>query len=391
MTVKSSGSSNTSNGGYYYAVDQTWEEGMIETTNSGYTNEKGYINLDNTDTSNITFKVNVNETGNYMTHIRFANGTSDDRPMKIYVNGDTSRFWLQSFTGTGDWTTWKEFGIVLPLVKGVNTIKMVSTVAYKGGPNLDYITLTKTDEPYAETYDPNSQQQYNNNNPTVFILGDSTVQSYRASYAPQQGWGYYLADYFNSNVNVDNRSMAGRSTKKAYDEGRWQSLADSLKSGDYVLIQFAINDAGKSNADRYAPVCGNVNYPTEGSYEWYMTQFINGAKAKGATPILVTTVIGMNAYNSSTGKFTNSYTDYCNACKNLASKYSIPCIDLNTIMVNHYNSVGYNTALSYHLKGAVQGSTDGTHFCEKGANIVAGLVAQAIKNQKISGLYNYVK
>ncbi|MCR5541709.1 MAG: RICIN domain-containing protein [Ruminococcus sp.] len=375
----------------YYAIDQTWSEAIIETTNSGYTNANGYINLDNTDTSNITFTVNANQTGNYMTHIRFANGTSDDRPMKIYVNGDTSRYWLQSFTGTGDWTTWKEFGIVLPLVKGVNTIKMVSTVAYKGGPNLDYITLTKTDEPYAETYDPNSQQQYNNNNPTVFILGDSTVQSYRASYAPQQGWGYYLADYFNSNVNVDNRSMAGRSTKKAYDEGRWQSLADSLKAGDYVLIQFAINDAGKSNSDRYAPVCGNVNYPTEGSYEWYMTQFINGAKAKGATPILVTTVIGMNAYNSSTGRFTNSYTDYCNACKNLASKYSIPCIDLNTIMVNHYNSVGYNTALSYHLKGAVQGSTDGTHFCEKGANIVAGLVAQAIKNQKISGLYNYVK
>jgi len=375
----------------YYAIDQTWSEAVIETTNSGYTNANGYINLDNTDTSNITFTVNANQTGNYMTHIRFSNGTSEDRPMKIYVNGDTSRYWLQSFPGTGAWTSWNEFGIVLPLVKGDNTIKMVSTVSGKGGPNLDYISLIKTDEPYAETYDPNNNQQYYNNNPTVFILGDSTVQSYRASYAPQQGWGYYLADYFNGNVNVDNRSMAGRSTKKAYDEGRWQSLADSLKSGDYVLIQFAINDAGKSNADRYAPVCGNVNYPSEGSYEWYMTQFINGAKAKGATPILVTTVIGMNAYNSSSGRFTNSYTDYCNACKNLASKYSIPCIDLNTIMVNHYNSVGYNTALSYHLKGAVQGSTDGTHFCEKGANIVAGLVAQAIKNQQISGLSSYVK
>ena len=375
----------------YYAIDQTWSEAIIETTNSGYTNANGYINLDNTDTSNITFTVNANQTGNYMTHIRFANGTSEDRPMKIYVNGDTSRYWLQSFPGTGAWTSWNEFGIVLPLVKGVNTIKMVSTVSGKGGPNLDYISLIKTDEPYAETYDPNNNQQYYNNNPTVFILGDSTVQSYRASYAPQQGWGYYLADYFNGNVNVDNRSMAGRSTKKAYDEGRWQSLADSLKSGDYVLIQFAINDTGKSNADRYAPVCGNVNYPSEGSYEWYMTQFINGAKAKGATPILVTTVIGMNAYNSSSGRFTNSYIDYCNACKNLASKYSIPCIDLNTIMVNHYNSVGYNTALSYHLKGAVQGSTDGTHFCEKGANIVAGLVAQAIKNQQISGLSGYVK
>lgn len=119
-----------------------------------------------------------------------------------------------------------------------------------------------------------------------------------------------------------------------------------------------------------------------------MTQFINDTLAKGATPVLVTTVIGMKAYSG--GKFVNSYTDHCNACKNLASKYNIPCIDLNTLMVNHYNSVGYDTAKSYHLMGAVEGSTDGTHFCEKGANVVAGIVADAIKGLGV-GLSGYVK
>lgn len=34
---------------------------------------------------------------------------------------------------------------------------------------------------------------------------------------------------------------------------------------------------------------------------------------------------------------------------------------------------------------------DGTHFCENGANVVAGLVAKAVKDQQISGLYGYVK
>ncbi len=375
----------------YYAVDQVWQEGVSETVNAGYTKAEGYVNLDNNDTSNITFTVNVPASGNYMTHIRFANGSTIDRQMKVYVNGNTEAFWLQSFTSTGAWTTWLEFGLVLPLAAGVNTIQFVSAIAGAGGPNLDYIELTQTDEPYGETYDPNSyDQMVDANKPTIFILGDSTVQSYKAEYAPQQGWGYYLSSYFTDGVNVDNRSLAGRSTKKAYDEGRWQGIVDSMKEGDYVMIQFAINDAGSANADRYAPTCGNVNNPTEGSYEWYMTQFINDTLAKGATPILVTTVIGMKAYNSSTGKFQNSYTNYCDACKNLASKYSIPCIDLNTLMVNHYNSVGYDTANSYHLSGAV-GSTDGTHFCETGANIVAGLVANAVKSQKIAGLYGYVK
>lgn len=324
-----------------------------------------------------------------MTHIRFANGSSNDRKMKLFVNNNLDFCWMQSFPGSGSWTDWNEFGIVLPLKAGSNTILMQSAMS-EGAPNIDYIELILTDEPYAEIYDPSQEQQNSGGGQhTLYIAGDSTVQSYRESYAPQQGWGYYMQSYFNSDISVSNQSIAGRSSKKFYDEGRWQTIADSLKSGDFVMIQFAINDAGKSNADRYAPVCGNVNSPSSGSYEWYMTQFITSAKDKGATPILVTTTIGMKAYSN--GRFVNSYTDYNKACYDLAKKYSIPCIDLNTIMVNHYNSVGYDTAKSYHLMGAVAGSTDGTHFCEKGANIVAGLVAGEIRKQNISGLAGYLK
>ncbi|MCM1132694.1 MAG: GDSL-type esterase/lipase family protein [Ruminococcus flavefaciens] len=382
---------------HYYAVDQSWSSGVAETVNEGFTKtsptEKsevtGYLNLDNMLDSSVTFDVEVPVNGNYMTHIRFANGTDSDRKMKVYVNGNTTDYWVQSFTGTGAWSTWAEFGIVLPLVAGRNTIQLVSATE-NGGPNLDYITLTLTDEPFAETYVPEENNKpVENNNPTIYIAGDSTVQSYRASYAPQQGWGYYLADYFDENVTVANHSIAGRSTKKFYDEGRWQTIADSLKEGDYVMVQFAINDSGKANEDRYAPVCGNIDNPSDGSYEWYMTEFIKSAQEKGATPILVTTVIGMKAYSG--GQFVNSYSEYCNACKQLSAKYNIPCIDLNTLMVNHYNSIGYDKALTYHLMGVVEGSTDGTHFCEEGANAVAGLVAGDVKSQKIAGLAEHVK
>ena len=373
----------------YFAVDQTWTMGVTETTNEGFTKAEGYINLNNELDSEITFTVNVPEKGNYHTHIRFANGSANDRKMKVYVNGDKNNYWMQSFTSTSAWTEWTEFGIVLPLNAGKNTIQFVSATT-DGGPNFDYIKLTLTDEPYAEVYDPSSEQKpVVSSKPTIFIAGDSTVQSYKASYAPQQGWGYYLQSYFNDNVSVSNQALAGRSTKKFYDEGRWDNIVNSLKEGDYVMIQFAINDAGKANADRYAPTCGNVNNPSAGSYEWYMTEFIKTAKEKGATPILVTTVIGMKAYSN--GKFVNSYTNYNDACKQLSAKYSVPCIDLNSIMVSHYNSVGYDTAKGYHLMGAVSGSTDGTHFCEKGANIVAGLVAKDVKAQNLPGLAENIK
>lgn len=388
-TVTTTTTTTTTTSHYYFAVDQTWDKGVTETVNEGFTRNDGYVNLDNVIDSSITWTVNAPKSGNYLTTFRVANGTDSDREMKIIVNDNNDSFWIQSFTGTGAWTLWEERGIVLPLNEGKNTIKLISRTA-GGGPNFDYLTIDLTDEPIAEIYDPsNDPFQNETEKPVIYIAGDSTVQSYRASYAPQQGWGYYLGNYFNDNVTVANHAIAGRSSKSFYDQGRFQTIADNLKKGDFVLIQFAINDSAASIAERYAPVCGNVDNPTSGSYEWYLTQFIKDTQAKGATPILVTTVIGMKAYSG--GKFVGSYTNYCDACKKLAAKYNIPCIDLNTLMVNHYNSIGYDAAVKYHLMGAVDGSTDGTHFCETGANVVAGLTANAIKEQKISGLFEYVK
>ena len=124
-------------------------------------------------------------------------------------------------------------------------------------------------------------------------------------------------------------------------------IANSLKKGDYVMIQFAINDAGASNADRYAPVCGNVDAPTAGSYEWYMTEFIKATLEKEATPILMSCTLSAKSYSN--GSFSTSYGNYSQACRDLATKYSVPYIDVNGIMADHYNSVGYDTAVSYHM------------------------------------------
>lgn len=359
----------------YYAIDADFENGVTETVNAGYKGD-AYVNLDNNTTSNITWTVAVPQTGNYLVMIRNANGTDTDRKMKIEVN-DKSDYWVQSFIGTGAWTTWAERGIVLPLNAGENKIKF-SSLTDSGGPNFDYITLELTDEPVAEVYIPQEiPTQPSSDNPVIYIAGDSTVQSYRASYAPQQGWGYYLGDYFTDNVTVANHSIAGRSSKSFYDNGRLTTILDAMKPGDYLFVQFAINDSASGNAERYAPVCGNVNNPAEGSYEFYMEKYIEGALEKGGTPVLVTTVIGLKAYSN--GKFVNSYGNYCQACKDMAAKYNIPCIDLNSLMVDHYNSIGYDAAYKYHLAGAVEGSTDMTHFTETGANAVAGLVANAVK------------
>ena len=126
------------------------------------------------------------------------------------------------------------------------------------------------------------------------LMGDSTMADKDLSYEnPERGWGQRLKSHVDTNVVVANYAQNGRSTKSVQTLGIWDNVKKDLKAGEYLFIQFGINDAASNKAERYAPVCGNVDNPTEGSYEWYMTQFINDAKAKGATPILVTTVIGI--------------------------------------------------------------------------------------------------
>lgn len=358
----------------YYAVDASWENGVTETTNSGY---KGtaYINLDNNTTSNITFTVNAPQKGNYLVTIRNANGSANDRKMRVDVNSN-SEYWVQPFLTTGAWTTWLDRGIVLPLEQGVNTIKF-SSLTSEGGPNFDYIIVELTDEPIAEPYDP-SQGGGNitTDNPVLYIASDSTAQSYRESYAPQQGWGYYLGNYFTENVSVANHAIAGRSSKSFYDNGRLQTILDQIKPGDYLLVDFGINDGASSQPERYAPVCGNADNPTNGSFEYYMTFYIKGALEKGATPILMSPTLSIK---NASQPFSAGYRNIDSACRMLASKYNIPYFDLSAAMANDFNKRDYNTVRRYYMGGVTDGGTDFTHFTETGANIVAGIIANGIK------------
>ena len=230
-----------------------------------------------------------------------------------------------------------------------------------------------------QTPEPSKEPQ--KSNPTIYIAGDSTVQTYNASYYPQQGWGAYLADYLTNNVTVANHAIAGRSSKNFVTQGRLDTILNSIQEGDYLFVQFAINDANYNNEDRYAPV-------SDGTYQYYIKKYVEGALNKGAIPVLVTTTLSLGS--TSNGRFVGSYQDYCNAMKSIAAEYKIPCIDLNTMMVNHFNAIGYNNAYSYYMISSSDSSTDKTHFTEKGAKEVASLVAQGIRSLNVP-LSEYVK
>ena len=368
----------------YAATEQIIADGWHEETNAGYL-YKDYLNLDNTDKSAVTFAVNTALKGNYLCTFHIANGSANDREMMISVSS-SAEIWKQSFLTTGAWTTWEERGIVLPLIAGINYITLKSNTA-EGGPNIDYLDLCLTDEPVAQSYDPSQEPQViDTDKPVIFIASDSTAQSYRADKAPQQGWGYYLQNYFTDNVTVSNHAIAGRSSKSFYDNGRLDTILGQIKAGDYLLIDFGINDGDSSKSERYAPVKGNVDNPVEGSFEYYMTFYIKGALDKGATPILMSPTLSIKNQSM---PFSVGYRNIDSACKMLASKYKIPYFDLGQAMTGDFNKRDYNTVKNYYLGGAT-GSTDYTHFTETGADVVAKIIAAGIKGLNLD-VSKYVK
>ena len=138
--------------------------------------------------------------------------------------------------------------------------------------------------------------------PTLFVVGDSTANSN----APLRGWGSELATFFDaSKINVVNRAIGGRSSRTFITEGRWDKVLAELKKGDIVLIQFGHNDAGsyqdpkakgrpslKGDGDETAdaPKADGTTTETIHTFGWYMRKYATDARAKGATPILLSMI-----------------------------------------------------------------------------------------------------
>jgi lysophospholipase L1-like esterase len=201
--------------------------------------------------------------------------------------------------------------------------------------------------------------------PTVYLAGDSTVQTYSASQAPQQGWGQRIAELFTTDVAFVNKSIGGRSSKSFIDEGRLTEIIGLLKEGDYLFAQWGINDRYRSDTARYTDPAT--------TFRTYLKQYIDGARGKKAIPVLVTPTPRLDYTD---GVFHNGFVDYCNAIKAVGLETNTPVIDLQTMGLAYYTSIGYQQVVdTVCLAGP-----DVLHFRDTGAYQMARMVAQGVSD-----------
>ena len=206
--------------------------------------------------------------------------------------------------------------------------------------------------------------QSGNNKPAVFLIGDSTMRNGsrdNGESAGQFGWGHMLHYYFDtSRIDVINDAMGGTSSRSFQDTPTlWPNVLRMIRPGDYVLMAFGHNDSRASlrgNDDATgpapAPPTRNATGATPGqpgtaltpeqpamihSFGWYMRQYIEQVKARGATPI----VLSLIPRNRWTGdKVNRNDEDYALWAKQAAEQEHAQFIPLNAMIADTYDQIG---------------------------------------------------
>jgi lysophospholipase L1-like esterase len=208
----------------------------------------------------------------------------------------------------------------------------------------------------------------------VYLVGDSTMSIKPVSKYPETGWGMPFANFFDESVIVDNRAQNGRSTKSFMEEGRWKSVTDSLKAGDYVFIQFGHNDEAKTKK----------TYTTEEEFKNNLGIYVKETLNSGAFPILLTPVTRRSF--DADGKVKETHKVYSGIVRTVAKELNVPLIDLDKesmVLIEKYGME--NSKLLFHKLEPGQnpnypaGVDDNTHFNEYGARRIAEVVLLELK------------
>ncbi len=232
--------------------------------------------------------------------------------------------------------------------------------------------------------------------PVVFITGDSTVKNEDKDPDGMWGWGSQAATVFDTDkITVDNEAMPGRSTRTYLEEGRWEKVYNSIRPGDFVLIQFGHNDIGDIDCGKARGVIAcaqdtsHVYRVRKGdrtyneviySFGWYLKKFIDDVREKGGTPILVS-LTPRNEWPG--GKIERRNDSYGRWYREVAAETAVEFVDLHNITADTLDRIGRDGAKEYYNR-------DHTHTSQKGARLNAQGIAEGLRRID-SPLARYLK
>lgn len=242
---------------------------------------------------------------------------------------------------------------------------------------------------------PRAAQDTPPKQPTLFIVGDSTV---RTGTKGQQGWGDPIAASFDrTRIKVENHAIGGRSSRTFQTEGRWDKILNTARPGDFVLIQLGHNDGGPldDSARARGSIRGlgeetrEIDNPitkqkeTVHTYGWYLRKYLRDARNKKMTPILVSPIPRCPQNQVEKGSVEKS--NYVVWSEEVAKAEKVPFIHLNRIVMSKYAEL-----TPAEIKTRFFTPADNTHTSPEGAAFNAAAVVEGIRALKDCSLKDYL-
>lgn len=193
----------------------------------------------------------------------------------------------------------------------------------------------------------------------VVLVGDSTVTD-------NAGWGLGFQQFLGGRVECINLSRGGRSSMSFIKEGRWDE-ALKLKA-DYYLIQFGHNDEP-----------GKPGRSTElDEYRRYMNRYVDEARAIGACPVLVTSLVRRQFAKGDDHTIDSSLVPRVEIVRAIAAEKKVPLVELHDRSKELCEKLGREGCHAFSPKKE-GGAYDGTHLDAKGGLIFARLVVDELR------------
>ena len=197
----------------------------------------------------------------------------------------------------------------------------------------------------------------------IVLVGDSTVTD-------DAGWGAGFRELVDpSRADVVNLARGGRSSMSYLNEGLW-AKALALKA-DYYLIQFGHNDEpGKPGRST-----------TLDEYRGFMTRYVEEARAAGAKPVLITSLVRRQFVPGDDHRINSSLEPRVAIVKAIAAEEQVPLVDLHARSKALCERLGRTACYEFSPTKIVNGKEayDGTHLNERGHLLFAQLVVDELR------------
>jgi lysophospholipase L1-like esterase len=216
------------------------------------------------------------------------------------------------------------------------------------------------------------------------------------------GWGKQFQAHFNANAKVVNSAVGGTTVRtwlynvtstlgtdgdcqlsSPTPQAHWTTIANGMKAGDYLFIQFGINDTTSATCPKHVSVA---------TFKSLFGMMAQAAKDKGAQPIFLTAVSSISCMGSMA---VGTRGGFATATKDAGVQYGVPVIDLEQLSVARYTALGFcpstDSAATFSANTPIGNffCNDHTHFEAAGSIQIANLVAKAVADQGF-GLASYL-